>query len=733
MKKLIAFAVILTILVTFFAGCGINIGGKNITGVDAAKLLLANMRLDAEKLGKRDIFSDGVEVMNNLAVAAKENYIGDPSLMFLSNTKADSGYIWKGFKKETNSLGYFNNITESIVFCAENGAELIDYAKKNIKIIEKWVREGNDQQYTDYFLIVEENSEAIIQRTEDSVKICYRYKNNVGLDVYELYEKYWGELDSVMRMTYIPQRRFEWSSIIDDGDNHMRDYFVADNSKGYWETYIVGDMPEHYNISYFIMKDDICYDAFYDPKTKEIPLIKIMSDNKEADIMNFYDSDEMSSIDIKIGAFDGIDCISVEKGMERELYYVDGHAVLPDPSLGRLHLDNGKVLRSGDTFMDEKVQISSILASYDYVGTAGITGEFGVRVTGETKTERIATLKNFLTQNGISCKYNLDRVFKGIDRAYDELEGLTRYYTWNGCNVSDEAGIARAIEIEHARFDEMYQMYIDHKDKEIINRKDAEAMKLNMSFSPVSVTEISELFLSDMSVTAKNVTLNVESTLLFVENQEYTVGFSLISADGGNSGLVHLDVKSSVTSLYAGEKSFTVSASDISFELPMLDVGKYTLVGYIITTDGIRSSDYVPLAFNGVQESKKTVGNISVSTQQNADGTVLVAFAENIDVYETLTVDTQQDYSSFYVDCMTAVNKYGVATSDIEKYDEAANEYTALVQDGGLITDGNYRVAYNIVNGDYSVAGYIYISYSCEQPAEEVISEGEATTEGEAQ
>ena len=74
MKKSIVLLLVCTITVSLLAGCGSSTMHGGITGSDAAKILLANERLDAQLLKTEgDIFENGVEVMNNLAKTAIAN------------------------------------------------------------------------------------------------------------------------------------------------------------------------------------------------------------------------------------------------------------------------------------------------------------------------------------------------------------------------------------------------------------------------------------------------------------------------------------------------------------------------------------------------------------------------------------------------------------------------------------------------------------------------------------
>ena len=181
-----------------------------LSGSDAAKLLFANERLNAQLLKTEgDIFENGVEVMNDLAETAIANlnvrYVGNstPIVTNLSafqrlSTLIEGDYsgkleidgdtfIWSGFEENNNSYDAFKSTTEGIVYTAKLGAELIDNVKKNVRVVDKWVDVGEAQ----YYLSVDENSETLFERrlSDNNVTICRRYKNEDGDDVYELYSE----------------------------------------------------------------------------------------------------------------------------------------------------------------------------------------------------------------------------------------------------------------------------------------------------------------------------------------------------------------------------------------------------------------------------------------------------------------------------------------------------------------------------------------------------------------
>ena len=729
MKKTISLALVLVVIASLLAGCGgILPGGvdgslpEGMSINDAVRILLANERLDAQLLQTDgDIFENGVEVMNNLAKTANDNlsvsYAGkrSASVTKLSSAKGLSTvlegdysgkleidgdtYRWSEIEESNNSYSYFKSITENIVYSAEIAAHLIDSVKKNVRVVDKWIAIGNTQ----YYLSVDENSETLYEKDLDYgvINICRRYKNQDGDDVYELYRA--GD-SFEERCTYSPGKRYERSFVSDDGD-HAEDYFVADNSKGYWETYIVGAFSTHYNVSYFIMKDNICYDAIYDPADRIIVTLKVMSSDRATDILFFGGN----WVELQFGGFDGIEKIEAPASAAEYAEYDVGvyFASIVDPVDAKIYLTNGRVLNYGDTFLDGKVEILNIFVSF--FADIGYAGNITLEIQGETDAEILENLKAFLDEVGLECRRDIDSVFAGIDRAYIELDSIIKYYTWNGVSVVDEAGISEAINKEKVRISDMAALYTAVKDAEVIDVSDTEVVELNIKFAPITDGSFEGITLDAGQVAVGSISLTVEDTTLYVEGEPYKVMLALANASGG---LVHLDMENTSSTEYAKEDAFTVTASSLNFTLPVLSSGSYTLMAYIATSDGIRASAYTPVAVSEIANMPISLESMTVSAVKSGNDTLTLTYAQARDFEVTLTTEGRIGYEEFKALVSTKAFEYGTPSDIIEVM--SGDTYTALAGDETEIADGTYRISYETENADQVAQGYLYVQYSCE-------------------
>ena len=696
---------------------------KSLSGTERAKLLLASQRLNETVLNTDgNIFEDGEKIMNNLIDIALDNlgvqYADKEELPPMSegNTTVetivdehgttinigDKTVSWSGFPEINNSYGFFLSMTDNIVNEAKAGAELIAFVKKNIRVVNKWVDFGGVR----YYLAVDANSEALYQyyAQEDGIQIIERYKNEDGKDVYEMYRRF-GEYEN--RTLYIPGERYEYT------DSYQ--YFTAENSKGYWEVYSGSEVSEHYNASYFIMKDNICYDAIYDAGNGTINMLKVMSEDRKADILNIFNN--YTLIDLKFSGFDGIDYVetpredmhsSVWSGEEDIAYTTTKYETVS------AHMLNGKVIRVGDTYCNGMVSVDRMMVSH--YSMDGYHGEMGIRISspnGElTYSEKISLLRAFLDEVGLTCRRNIDGILSGIDLAYEELDGITKYFCWNGINVSTEAGIAEAIAKEKVRLAALYAKYEAIKNEEVIEYTTPEDMEIHISFAPIANISANGASVNGTKVTVPSVALTVNDTVLYVKDEPYMVSFALKANDGS---LIHLDITNETTVKYAEEKEFTVNAENASFELPEIAPGEYTVVCYISTADGIRASGYTELAFEKAEGLPVTLSSSELSAAIGEGGALTVTYIEKLDHYVSVSTVNALDFAGFKALIGEEAFKYGTPKDDvIEKLVD--EEYTALTGEETEIESGTYRIFYSAKNGNATRMGYVYISYVREMP-----------------
>ena len=706
------------------------------------KLLLAEERLNSALLKNQgNVFDNGVEVMQTLANKAIEsidnidNYRTDQATVKLLNAKRrqssvtslnaseeqvifdnehgggkvtfdGENYLFSDFVEVSNSYDSFSLTANHIASMAEAAASLVDDIKKHVRIVDKWVLIAPGMEY---YLHVGENEEILYERSTYNYKICRRYLNEEGNNVYEFLSQEYSN-GFIERLTYIPGLHFETArSFYTDGVFNQADHLICDNSKGYWETYWVGPHSTHVNVSYMVMKDDICYDSFYDPALKKINFLKIISADKTSDIFWYQGNEDYESVefDIHFSGFNNIKGVLVN---DIETYDMGGEIgeipVARAESTMVLLLSNGQEIRVGDTFLDGKVEVTAIRTSMTY---PDFIGSLAVNITAPTVDGKLAIFKEFIREIGLTSRHNIDEVISGVVRAFDELREITKYHVWNGLSQSNEENIRKAIEIENAKTLNFMKLYDAVKDASVVDFSDKVAVELNAHFAEVSVDAYSETTQSGLNISVGSLTLSVADTLLFIENQGYTINFALSS----NAGLVHLEkTTGSGSASFTQGNSFSVTIEDVTIDIPALVDGEYKLVAYIATDDGIRSSAYTTFEFDVVDtQSENIVEKSKVVAEKASDNGLLLTYTTIVDVNTSLAYEGALNYEDLYSIIAGIACEHGIPSSNnIEMLTDAETDtYTAMLGDESEITSGTYRLAYNVQNGEKTVDGYIYV------------------------
>ena len=747
MKKAICILLLTAMLLSVLTACdsGVPSTGNQQNGsqqngsqlstdpASAVRLLLAAERLNAALLkNEGDIFEQGAETMRSLAKMTTQSMqkTGQTNLNHfaatvkpMSTTRSsevvydgskfgdDFGgvvtfdgekYMFSDYTEVSNSYSYFSETANAISSMAEEAANLIDYIKKNVRIVDKWLSFYGEE----YYLHVGENEEVLYSRNVGRSTVCRRYLNADGLNVYEYYQT---NGDFYNRMVYIPGVHFEMIS----GDSNPRsgNYMIADNTKGYWESYCVGEAPNHYNVSYMVMKDDICYDSFYNPKEGLIQYLKVISADKKTDLFDYAASeyDNYVIIDAHFAGLDGIAYIEADASnvtmteMGGEVGYVP---MIQGYEAARLVTTGGKVIKAGDTFLDGKIEIETVRQNFTY---PHLTGSLTIRIYGGNMARNLELYQAFLEEVGLTCRRNIRTVLPGVRRAYDELKEITRYHTWNGYMQATEEDIAAAITAENDETAIMKALIRQVQNAEVIDCSDQTVVELNAHFAPVTVASSGNVVQSGTTVNVGNVTLSVTDTLLFLEQEAYTVRFAL----SGPEGLVHLKAAGTEqTTAYKKGNEFSLSVSDVTLELPALTDGSYTLVAFISTADGIRSSGYTPLPVDTVDtETNVTLTRSRMTVEKGNNGALVVRYTLITDLFTEIAPEQPVDYQAFYEMLASFVCAYGIPGEGIEVL-TGEDTYTALTGQETEILSGTYRLAYTIENGEKQVSGYLFVEFT---------------------
>ncbi|MBP3391943.1 MAG: hypothetical protein J6L76_04060 [Clostridia bacterium] len=659
----------------------------NYSGTDLAKLLLASERLNADLLKKEgDIFDEGAEVLRNLAATTSASYKASTSSAAQGKgTVSVNGntFTFANFEENSNSYDYFENLSENVISTCNVGADMIDFVKKNVRVVDKWVVSGEEQRF---YLHVSENEEVLYEYSEGQINICRRMTNTSGLDVYDVYTV--NDIAET-RMTYIPDFRIELSIRTYDGQNWTATYFTADSSKGYWEVSVIDDFVDHINVTLMAMKDDICYSAYYNPQDGTVSQVHVISSDRKTDLLRFIDEEDSSRVTLILNGFTGFqnvtitadpDAISSVQNTDTVVVHVpgaDGYTTITGVQSGIVHLNNGKTMTQGDLFAGDQVEVASVLANYN----SGLCrGDVELSISGDTRAARFANFRLFLAETGLNSRRNTEKMLGDISRIYTELDAFVPYYRWNGNGVSDVAGIRAGIALEQARMAAMKALYEDVKDDPRVDINDAN-FELNIHFAPITEINVEKSGAEEDVITVQNIALTITDKTLFVKDEPYKVHLALIQESGND--LIHLEVENDDHVSYTGSRTFTVTADQITAKIPALPERSYKVVAYISTVDDIRASGYKSFMDLNVEPATEIV----------------------------LTTDQKVDYEAFRTLVCQEAYSFGVpAQSAIECL--KGETYQPMLGNETEIASGQYRLAYTVSEGGEDRTGYVYIAYT---------------------
>ena len=136
MKRTISIVLVLAMVLALSAsliGCSVKIN----TGTEAAKLLLANERLDSKALSKIDLGIGNSETVR-LDYTKPVNDNGTSKYMRLSD-QLGVHYTWTEFEQHSHSMVEFTQFMIGIEQTVEDVAADIERMKNKVGVTDKWV------------------------------------------------------------------------------------------------------------------------------------------------------------------------------------------------------------------------------------------------------------------------------------------------------------------------------------------------------------------------------------------------------------------------------------------------------------------------------------------------------------------------------------------------------------------------------------------------------------------
>jgi len=253
---------------------------------------------------------------------------------------------------------------------------------------------------------------------------------------------------------------------------------------------------------------------------------------------------------------------------------------------------------------------------------------------------------------------------------------------------------------------EMRALYTAIRDAERVSMYDVEALSDRIQFAAVTPSFGTASYAEGVAV-IDGLTLSISDTTLYVEEEPYVVDFALLAEDGQ---LIHLPVERNAQTAYDGSKKFSVASGSATVSLTVPKAGTYSLVAYLSTADGIRSSGYTKVAFDTVSADTLQNADLIAAVSQGSEGELVVASEKSKDIYLSMEADTP-DYAAFESMLQEVAYTYGSPAEDavVEMYVAEQDAYQPLTGQENQVHPGSYRLKYLVNDG--ADTGYIYLNY----------------------
>lgn len=639
----------------------------DIGGTDLAKLLLANDRLDADKLTEdSDLFLT--------ADISELNYI---TLSTVDTSNYD---------ENSNMMDYFNSYIEAVNSVTESAASTITYIKENVSYTGVWIEYG--AVAGEVLLEVTDNEEVLFINADVNEFVCRRYTDENGQDVYEICQTEKAD-GSHAYLRCIPNKLYEYSFYWADGnDIHV----IAENSRGYWNmftTYLVEEGKR--NVQNLVSTDDYGYVYFGtidEEGYKSNNQTTFIDASLSCDLISIYEE----RMDIKLVGFNGIESMEIDENNFITSFTTAGGDVIELDD----EIAEGIIYKMGDV-------------AYSDVPYATLT----FKKSDVMCEEDAAAIIEALADLGVTCKYDLTDVLAGVDASYAIADNLGSYYSWNGYYVSDYANVQSAVEVELDKYAELVDAYEVALDAEKIEESSTGVNFADYDFAQLTLSGAEAVTLDDAVVTISGLEAKVDVAEVMMDGETYEIQFALAGlsdVEGEYTSAILLTTVSDGVAKYTGEALELTKSAEVVIP-QCTQTGDYTLVAYVATSEGIRVSDMVPLVFTASGEYKDVVNGYETLIELNDAGEMVVYYTPKNEYEATMPEQDSYTYEDVYAFLSTEAMKYGYPNTEavLEVYDATTGEVIEATE-GDTLSGCICKLQYDIPNADGLLAGYVYVS-----------------------
>jgi hypothetical protein len=340
-----------------------------------------------------------------------------------------------------------------------------------------------------------------------------------------------------------------------------------------------------------------------------------------------------------------------------------------------------------------------------YYGSVKFTVNFE---EGKSISNYIGGFEDFASSIGLKLRCNMNNVAKAIYHA--ELLGkeFGSVFEWNNIYISNYAAVKSAEDILFENFDSAFGSYNEVKDFE--RTTDKQRLSKDADFADISILVDGENTYANGVVNISGIKLQTSDIALFEQDLRYIlkVGLALCDKDGN-------PVSANTVSLNGGtENGVIFSGTGIeltqsgSYAIPKnLSQGKYALVAYISTEDGIRVSKMESVAFLSISGGTVESAAMDIeATRENENQLYVTYTIKNIIRLEEIA--TKESYSYKEVRRLIMLEILAKGTPD----ESAVLEYEdgTAVEEGASLGNGTYRMTAYFPSADGLAHSYVYLT-----------------------
>ena len=702
MKKIISLFLSLVLIFgisTTLVGCK----KKVKSGTEAAKLLLANERLD-ENLIAQKIDIGLSSISSNSASSTKRVSALSWSFSALSSSAAHS---WSDFPAYNDTASQFSSFLINIENEAARVAEDIANMKNNVGVVDKWVDVGSEK----HMLSVYDSKDALfVLGVYGDVHAYYRYTDNSANNVYEMYSfmSYDDGTTGEIRTMYIPGARYEYQYI---NSNGFEDYVIMENSRGYWigNRYNYFADGENSFVRYFpiIIKDNFCYSATVEMRGDDISVYNLtvvdLLSGRELVSLTLHDNYSLFTIHAS-GIKSGLVSLGADNFRKQDgVYFADMITELVTEK-GVYNAVSSGVDENGNTFSG----FTGGYVGYDF-GVNVYRGYISMHVNTPSGSieEAFTELGKVLDGYGLTLYRSLPEIREQIEHAYALGEEFTEIFEWNGYALDSLSSFESARSALITNFGTVRADYEKIKNNPAASGK--QKLDKNTVFAPISTITNGQNSYTGGTVTLGGTSVEITDTALFESGKEYVLKVALSLCDeGGNPTSVNTVVLDGATAQKAvfngGAISLSISGS---YAVPKnLIAGDYALVVYAATADEeIRVSEMLKIgSFSTYSETLESEAmQINV---ENVGDTLHVKYS----IKNSYTFTVASDGKKF-----TSLELQRLITVEILKKGAPFSGAVLEYENGGAVGEndslgaGTYRMTCYLNTADGLAQSYVYL------------------------